>query len=128
MPKKSSLTERLEVAAQETAPPIPVAVPETIALVNGPSTEAPSLSVAERLRRGRKPPPTNESKHDKLVRLADSRVSKACRYISMIGNLATYKPSPREIEMIMTALGESCAGVSNRLNGVRRESISFTLR
>lgn len=79
-------------------------------------------------RKGRKLAPENESKHDKLTRLANGRITKACKAIMQIGNLAAYKPTESEIEKMMQALGETCAGVQNRLNGVRRESITFSLR
>lgn len=71
-----------------------------------------------------KPP---ETKEQKLIRLANARVTKACKYISLIGNLSAYKPTSKDIEAIMTALGESCARVENRLNGTKSESVTFTL-
>lgn len=78
-------------------------------------------------RKGRKPIPENETREDKLVRLAEARVSKACKYIGLIGNLAAYKPNGEQIEQIMQALGMACARVNNRLDGVKGESIVFSL-
>ena len=69
-----------------------------------------------------------ETKEQKLLRLASKRVSKACKYISLIGNLAAYKPTPSDVDRIMSALGEHCAYVDNRLRGSKSTETAFTLR
>lgn len=68
-----------------------------------------------------------ETREQKLVRLANARVTKACKYISLVGNLAAYKPTDAQIAKIMAALADSCARVENRMTGTRTESISFTM-
>lgn len=68
-----------------------------------------------------------ETKEQKLTRLASKRVSKACKYIALVGNLAAYKPTDAQIDKMMEALGASCAGVEARMRGTRRDSFTFTL-
>lgn len=68
-------------------------------------------------------PTVVETKEQKLIRLANKRVANACAKISLIGNLGAYKPTDEQVTKIMTALGESCARVQNRLEGSRKESI-----
>lgn len=80
------------------------------------------------VRKGRKPVDPNESREQKLIRLANKRVTAACKYIRLIGNLATYQPTALQIQAIERALGESSASTINRLNNVREESITFTLQ
>lgn len=101
---------------------------EVAAIPEQPSATAQPINGMEKARRGRAPVDPNESKHDKLLRLASARVTKACRAIQLVGGLANYKPSEKEIEMIEQALGESCAACINRLNGIRKQSINFSLR
>ena len=90
------------------------------------STTAPATDKMSKIRAARAVPP-DETREEKLVRLANARVTKACKYITLIGNLAAYKPSDKQVEKIMSALGESCARVNNRLDGVRRESVTFRI-
>lgn len=68
-----------------------------------------------------------ETKEQKLSRLAAKRVTKACKYISLVGNLAAYRPTDKDIDKMMEALGQSCAQVEARLRGTRKESFNFTL-
>jgi len=68
-----------------------------------------------------------ETKEQKLIRLANYRVTKACKYINYIGNLAAYKPTESQIDKMVEALGQSCARVEARLKGTRSESISFQI-
>lgn len=70
---------------------------------------------------------TPETKEQKLLRLANARVTKACKYISLVGNLAAYKPTPAQSERILEALNASCETVAARLAGTRSESITFRL-
>ena len=69
-----------------------------------------------------------ETKEQKLVRLGGKRVASALQRIRLIGNLHSYKPTDGDIDKIMTALGDACAGVEARLRGTRKESYTFTLR
>lgn len=86
-----------------------------------------TAEVAEMPKKGRKPVPENETREQKLARLADARVTKAIRYISLCGNLAAYRPTGDDITCIMGALAEACSNVHNRLEGTRRDSITFRL-
>lgn len=90
------------------------------------ATQDPATKMAV-VRKGRAPVDPNETKEQKLSRLANKRVTLACKYIRLVGNLATYKPSAKQIEKIMLALGESCAAVQNRFEGTRKESVTFRL-
>jgi len=128
MKVKSELPGRVEEIPQAvTAPPAetktslpPLAESQPI---NGGVTPAAETPKPVKVRTA-----VPESKHDALVRLADKRVTKACKCIALVGNLAAYKPSALEIERIEQTLGEACARTINRLNGVRNESITFSLR
>lgn len=88
---------------------------------------AVKVAVQEMPRKGRKPVPENETREQKLMRLAEARVTKACKYISLVGNLAAYRPNAVQIGLIMSALGESCANVNNRLDGSKKETVTFRL-
>lgn len=128
MPRKSQASERVETFTQETPTaqlPEPQEIPR---VVEAPAPLIQPINGLAKARRGRTPINPNESKHDKLIRLAGARVTKACRAIQLVGQLANYKPSANEIAAMERALGESCAACINRLNGVRKESIVFTLR
>lgn len=69
-----------------------------------------------------------ETKEQKLQRLAEQRVPRACKYILLIGNLAAYKPTDADTDAIMAALGDACATVDNRLRAVKKSVTPFTLR
>lgn len=69
----------------------------------------------------------SESKEDKLIRLANPRVTKAVKAIAAVGKLAAYKPSDAQIDKIEQALGETCAAVVMRLRGTRKESFTFNI-
>jgi len=73
-------------------------------------------------------PEVKETKEQKLLRLAASRVQKACKAISLIGNLAAYAPTDEDIDRMMAALGDQCASVENRLRGRRTKLTPFSLR
>lgn len=77
--------------------------------------------------KGRKPVDPNETRDQKLERLATARVTRACKYIAYCGNLAAYKPTSAQVEKILGALVASCQGVQRRLEGTRVESFTFTL-
>lgn len=50
-------------------------------------------------------PKTKPETHAKpLLRLANSRVSRAIKAINMIGNLSAYNPDQSQIEQMMTAI------------------------
>lgn len=97
---------------------------QTHGLKSGKENSSPAAAVVAR---GRKPVPENETREDKLIRLAEARVNAACKRIKLIGNLAAYKPTAAQTEQIMQALGMACANVNNRLDGVKAESIVFSI-
>jgi hypothetical protein len=83
--------------------------------------------------------PQNETKEAKRVRLAKrlelkllelsaKRVTKACNAITLVGNLATYRPTEEDAEKIMKELTDACMFVAQRLAGVKRDKTKFTLR
>ena len=49
---------------------------------------------------------TNESKAERFVRLAEPRVSRACKAISMIGHLAasSYENTEKQVEAMFDAM------------------------
>ena len=49
---------------------------------------------------------TNESKEERFVRLAEPRVSRACKAISMIGHLAasSYEYTEKQVEAMFGAM------------------------
>lgn len=51
---------------------------------------------------------TNESKAERFVRLAEPRVSRACKAISLIGNFATgdYEYTEQQVEAMFGAMQE----------------------
>lgn len=51
---------------------------------------------------------TNESKAERFVRLAEPRVSRACKAISMIGHLAasSYEYTEKQVEAMFGAMQE----------------------
>jgi len=69
-----------------------------------------------------------ETKEQKLLRLAAARVQKACKAISLIGNLAAYAPTDEDIDRMMAALGDQCASIENRLRGRLTKLAPFSLR
>lgn len=68
-----------------------------------------------------------ETREQKLVRLANARVNKACKAISLVGNLAAYKPTLEVSAEIMAALANACDGVEKRLTGVQKQATTFSL-
>lgn len=107
----------MATAAKKTT----VSVPTPIAKARGRQR----LSEAERT--ARMEFLKNETKEAKFERLCIPRMVKALKAIKAVGALATYKPTEAQITLIMTAFGESCAAVQNRMEGTRKESITFTL-
>lgn len=51
---------------------------------------------------------TNESKAERFVRLAEPRVSRACKAISLIGNFATgdYEYTEQQVDAMFAAMQE----------------------
>jgi len=70
-----------------------------------------------------------ETKAEKFVRLAQSRVSKAVRVIYNIGNLGGtgYESTQEQRDKIITALNQAIESVSNRLNKETVKPTGFTL-
>lgn len=110
--------------------------PEIIALataLEGPiessaqSRPVDAMAAVRAARRGSRINP-NESKQEKLFRLAQSRVTAACNKIRLVGNLSAYKPTDAEVDKIMQALGSTCANVETKLRGTSIKNIEFTLR
>jgi hypothetical protein len=74
------------------------------------------------------PEAPKETKEDKLRRLANARVTKACKYISLCGNLAAYKPTLEDAEKIVGALANACQSVETRLSGATKTVVTFSLK
>ena len=122
-----SIAARLAEAKKTTSASLETRSEEATPVAQGEiSIPVPATDRMRKIRAARAVP-TDETREAKLVRLANARVTKACKYIGLVGNLAGYKPTPGQVDKIMTALGESCARVNNRLDGVRRESVNFQI-
>ena len=64
----------------------------------------------------------------KLKELANKRVPAAIEKIRLIGNLASYKPTPGQVDKIMAELRSACKKVEDRLRGsVEEEQKQFEL-
>lgn len=73
-------------------------------------------------------PRRTETREEILLRLSGPRVEKAVKAISIIGNLAAYKPTSDDVDAIMMALGGACAVAESRLRGGKLTDYSFSLR
>lgn len=69
-----------------------------------------------------------ETRDEKMIRLGEKRVAKAMNSIRLVGNLAAYRPTDKQVDTIMEMLGSTCASVEARLRGTRRDTIHFSLR
>lgn len=92
-----------------------------------PKSNIKSVKVDKRAGVSETPVPV-ETKEQKLIRLSTARVGKACKAISLIGNLAAYKPTDDDVDKIMEALGGQASSVEARLRGVKKEIQPFSLR
>jgi hypothetical protein len=72
--------------------------------------------------------PVKETREAKLERLANARVSKTIKAISLVGNLAAYKPTEPEADAILGALTAALQHVAQRLAGVKTTVGPFSLR
>lgn len=72
-------------------------------------------------------PVPDETREQKLARLAKARVMKAGNAIRLIGNLCAYKPTAEQVDKIMEALGICCANVDQKLRRVKEGPADFSL-
>lgn len=56
-----------------------------------------------------------KSKQERLVRLANARVPKAVKAISLLGNLAAYGPTEEQAQKIVSALQIAVEAVADKL-------------
>lgn len=70
-----------------------------------------------------------ETKNQRFVRLANSRVGRAVKMIFNIGNLGGpgYESTPEQREKISAALNDAVKGTLARLNKEETKSKGFTL-
>jgi len=70
-----------------------------------------------------------ETKADKFVRLATSRVTKACRAIYSVGMLGSnsYTSTPEQIDKVRMVLQAAVDGTMNRLTKSETKPVGFTL-
>lgn len=74
---------------------------------------------------------TNESKHDKFVRIVEARTNKAAEMIRLIGNCASkssYEYSEEEVRKIFAYLEKELKNARNKFNGTESEEGKFSLR
>lgn len=72
-------------------------------------------------------PVVEETREQKLARLANKRVTAALNKIRLIGNLSAYKPTDEDVDKICVAIADAAQRLEARLRGVRREHADFTL-
>jgi len=60
-------------------------------------------------------------------RLAVKRVNKAIKALSLVGNLASYKPTLEQAQLIEAALVKAHNDTVNRLKGTGKSAGSFSL-
>lgn len=74
---------------------------------------------------------TNESKHDKFVRIVEARTNKAGEMLRLIGNCAntgSYEYSEEEVRKIFAYLEKELKNARNKFNGTDSEDGKFSLR
>lgn len=75
--------------------------------------------------------PSNETKHDKFVRIVEARTNKAGEMIRLIGNCAntsSYDYSEEEVKKIFTYLERELKNARNKFNGAESEDGKFSLK
>jgi hypothetical protein len=81
--------------------------------------------------RGRKPPPADESRHDKFLRIATRRMRMVLRQIQLLGNLSSsnYETNADEIKRMHEAIDREMDAAFGRLEKSRRAPVeTFTLK
>lgn len=70
---------------------------------------------------------TNESKAERFVRLAEPRVSRACKAISMIGHLAasSYEYTEKQVEAMFGAMQEELNAQKAKFTKVTDRNFRF---
>jgi hypothetical protein len=68
-----------------------------------------------------------EARESAFKRLAIKRVNKALKALSLIGNLASYKPNISQVGTIERALTDAHNNTIERLKGTAKSVGSFTL-
>ena len=71
-----------------------------------------------------------ESKHDKFVRIIETRTNKAAEMIRLIGNCAnksSYEYSEKEVKMIFDYLEKEIKNAHSKFNGSASEEGKFSL-
>ena len=74
---------------------------------------------------------TNESKHEKFIRIVEARTNKAGEMIRLIGNCAnksTYDYSDEDVKRIFAYLDKELKNARNKFNGTDSEDGKFSLR
>lgn len=71
---------------------------------------------------------TTNDKGSKLLKLANKRVPKAIKAISLIGNLVNYNPTPEQAKFIITALDKAVQQVEDRLMKKEASTESFQMQ
>ena len=70
---------------------------------------------------------TTTDKSQKLLKLANKRVPKAIKAISLIGNFAAYGPTEAQSTFIVNALQKAVDQVKARLTNKKEDSPSFQM-
>ena len=73
---------------------------------------------------------TNESKAERFVRLAEPRVSRACKAISLIGNFATgdYEYTEQQVDAMFGAMQEALNTAKAKFRKGKEQKFRFGAR
>lgn len=74
-------------------------------------------------RKGRKPVPENETKHDRFIRLATKRMNNAIRQIQLLGNLCSpnYECDANDLALMRDAISRELDSAIARFSPRRRQ-------
>lgn len=69
-------------------------------------TKTAKAATMARARKGRKPVPENESRHDRFIRIGTKRVNNAIRQIQLLGNLCSpnYECDANDLTLMRDAI------------------------
>ena len=69
-----------------------------------------------------------ESKHDKFIRVAESRTNKIIDMIRLLSNTATYEYTDEDVKKIFSALESELKACKSKYQDISNKENKFTLR
>lgn len=85
---------------------------------------SPAQSAAKKL--GRKPPPENETRHDRFMRIGTKRMNNAIRQIQLLGNLCSpnYECDADDLSLMRDAIVHELDMALARFTPRKRQGVS----